>query len=896
MGLLPTGTVTFLFSDVVGSTRRWEREPGAMAKAMARHDDLMAGLIRARSGLLVKSTGDGVMAVFGAATDAVRTAVEAQVAVGSQDWSVEDGFSMRMGIHTGVADERDGDFFGTEVNRAARLMSAGHGGQILMSAVSAALVIDDFADLVDLGEHRLKDLSRTERIWQARVPGGLDQFPPLRTVDSVRGNLPVPTTSFVGRRDELDELEHLTETVRLLALVGVGGAGKTRLALELAARVSDRFEGGVWVVDLWQIDDPARIEDAIIGTLGLQYGQNRTTREILVDALGFSPVVIVLDTCEHIIDAVSDLAEFLIGRCPQLTLVATSREVLSSPSSVARSVDSLGVDAVELFEARAQATRGGFELTDDVRPSVERICVQLDGIPLAIELVAARTATLDPATLEARLGDVFRVVRGSGRGRVERHRTLEATIAWSHDLLDPAEQSLFDRLSTFLGGFNLQAAEKVCCDDLVVLEHDVIDVLERLVDKSMVTTIDDSRLGRRFRVLDTTRAFGLARLAATGGTSEWRNRHADYYAEWVSEVSRTAFGPQAGPVRRSVVAEIPNLRLAAEWATANEDLDTALRLAPIGNLLAAGDRFDAAEWLVPIVGLPGADEQPGFVDAVVGVAAQLFGAGELEPCVVLVERGMAVREDPALMGYLGPIYRALAFRTTPPDEAMIGLSWTMALRAFELSEKPLHQLMMIAPILFFLANPVDGDLDEFRRYWTEFERLVARQESEAMRVIAANAAGALAEVDPEAARPILEEAFDKSIELGMPGMTSRMRGYLARIDTTAGRPGQAARRLLDAIEDDAATGSWFMAWGWMHRLVPVLASAGLHDEAVILHHAIPPGRALVWVGDEPDEILTQARTELGPDEFAKLVAAGHRLDLDRANLIPWLRATVARLD
>lgn len=506
------------------------------------------------------------MAVFSLAGDGVRAAVDIQTAVGANEWSVEEGFALRVGLHTGVADERDGDFFGTEVNRAARLMSAAHGHQLLVSGATAGLVAGEIDGLTDLGEHRLKDLSRHERVWQVPVPNGPTSFPALNTVDGRRGNLPAPTTSFVGREAELDEFEALLAGCRLLTLVGAGGSGKTRLALELAARVSDQFEGGVWVVDLWQIDDPGQIEDAVIATLGLQYGQDRDGRQVLVGALDYSPVLVVLDTCEHLVEAVADLADFLIGRCPELTVIATSREVLPTSSALARPVEALG-EGVELFAARAGATRNGFTLTDSNRDAVDRICRQLDGIPLAIELVAARTATLDLAAIESRLHDVFRFVRGLARGQSERHSTLETTIGWSYELLEPAEQALFDRLSVFLGGFTLEAAERVCSDPEQIDELDVVDLLERLVDKSMVTTIDDDWIGRRYRLLDTTRAFGQARLAAENQTDTWLERHSRFYADWTRRVSSTAYGPEAGRVRREIVAEIPNLRSATEWPT-----------------------------------------------------------------------------------------------------------------------------------------------------------------------------------------------------------------------------------------------------------------------------------------------------------------------------------------
>ena len=467
----------------------------------------------------------------------------------------------------------------------------------------------------DLGEHGSRDSSDPERHRQAPVSGRATQVPPLRSLESGRGNLPIPTSSFVGRQQELDELEGLIERARLLVLVGVGGVGKTRLGLELAARVKPRFEGGVWVVDLWQIDDPEQVEDAIIGTLGLHYGQGRSPREILVDALGFSPVLIVLDTCEHIVDAVADLAEFLIGRCPQLTLVATSREVLASPSAISRSVDSLD-DAVALFVARAQATRGGFDLNSENEAAVERICEQLDGIPLAIELVAARSATLDPRTIEARLDDVFTMVRSSGQGRAERHRTLEATIAWSYELLEPAEQLVFRRLSVFLGGFTLSAAEHVCSGDgrcraprcggsartpgRQVHGHDD----RRPLDRPPFSTPrhhpgvqpGPTRRGRRCcRVEATSRHL----LRSVGGRG---------LADRVGSRRRHGFAARSLPKSQPEVGHRMVISVG--------DLDRALALAPLGRLLAQAERYDAAQWLAPVLELAGIDEHPTFVAAV----------------------------------------------------------------------------------------------------------------------------------------------------------------------------------------------------------------------------------------------------------------------------------------
>jgi predicted ATPase len=371
--------------------------------------------------------------------------------------------------------------------------------------------------------------------------------------------------------------------------------------------------------------------------LKLQYDADCSNRQVLVDALGFSPVLVVLDTCEHLIDSVSELAEFLVAQCPTLSLLCTSRGVLSSPSSAARSVDTLGDAAVELFALRAAHTRGGFELTEENRPIVEEICGQLDGVPLAVELAAARAATLDPAELLARLRDVFRVVRGASTGRAQRHQTLEATIEWSYRLLDLAERTLFDRLSVFLGAFTLNAAEEVCAgDDVDPL--DIVDVLERLVDKSMVTTVDERSLRRRFRLLDTTRAYAALQLDADGDTTQLRQTHARYFAASLIEAEPRIWGPTR--VRGRVLADLPNFRQAAEWAVETQDVEIAVALARLGRVLSNAGRFDGVDWLGHLAELSGFDDHPDALTALTALVGQHFFAGNLDRALTLLERGL----------------------------------------------------------------------------------------------------------------------------------------------------------------------------------------------------------------------------------------------------------------
>jgi hypothetical protein len=336
------------------------------------------------------------------------------------------------------------------------------------------------------------------------------------------------------------------------------------------------------------------------------------------------------------------------------------------------------------------------------------------------------------------------------------------------------------------------------------------------------------------------------------------------------------------------VAEIPNLRLATEWYVAQGDFDRAARMAGIGNLLVAANRFDTTEWLTSVVRMPGAEDHPGFVGAAQSVVGLMFGSGHLEEAEALARRALKMADDPGLHALMLPMLWTRADLSEPPDDSLIDQALDHAREAVAAADNRVMLIMVYPPLLLGLVER--GDVDEFQQHWSRYQDLVEAQDLEAVRVMAANGAGALAIVDPERARPILEDAYPRSVELGMPNMTSRLRSYLAAVETRSGDHHKAARRLLEAIEEDAATGSWFTAWGWMHRLVLVIAALGFREEAVVLHHAIPPRRALIWVGDSPTELLEQTRKELGQSRYDDLAAQGSRLD--GGELLRWLRGIV----
>src|SRR5271165_4514517 len=452
-GAAPSGVVTFLFTDVEGSTRRWEADADEMRAALAAHDEVLRRAIEAHGGWLFKHTGDGVCAAFASPRSAVDAAVAAQR---------ELELPVRMGIATGEAELRDGDYFGTVLNRAARVMAAGHGGQILLAESTAGLLSG--VDLVDLGPRRLRDLPTAIGVFQVRAPGLRTDFPPLRALDTNPGNLRPAATSFIGRESELDEVRAAVKTHRFVTLTGVGGVGKTRLALEVAARLADEFPDGVWVFELAAVADPAAVPDAVAAVVGITQQPGKTVTESVASALEGRSRLLVLDNCEHVVDSVPDLIEAILAASATVTILATSREGLGVGEEQLWRVPSLDVNsgtesaAVNLFVDRAHSVVSDFSLAQPGEAdAVVEICRRLDGIPLAIELAASRMASMTASEVRDRLDQRFRLLVGSRRG-LARHHTLRHAVAWSYELLDEPEKALLERCSVFAGGFDLRSA------------------------------------------------------------------------------------------------------------------------------------------------------------------------------------------------------------------------------------------------------------------------------------------------------------------------------------------------------------------------------------------------------------------------------------------------------
>jgi predicted ATPase/class 3 adenylate cyclase len=548
---VPSGTVTFVFTDIEGSTVRWDRDRAAMQDAVQRHDGIMRAAIAAHAGHVFKTIGDAFCAAFSLPEDAVSAMLAAQRALGAEDFAAVDGIRVRMAIHTGTADERDGDYFGPAVNRVARLLAIAHGGQVLLSGVTSDLVQGSLpaqASLRDLGEHRLKDLARPEYVYQLLAPDLAAEFPPLRSLNTMANNLPLQLTSFVGREAEIEKIAALLGQHRLVTLVGSGGVGKTRTSLQVAANQVDGSGDGVWFVELAPLSSGDSVPATIAHTVGVTLGDGDPITQ-LVAALKSKRMLIVFDNCEHLVEAAARVVSALMSGCPQIKIIASSRQALGITGEATFRMPSLPEpSALALFVERAQAVNDRFQLTENDAPIVADICRRLDGIALAIELAAARVKMLSPQQLRNRLDERFRVLTGGGRDRLPRQQTLRALIDWSYDLLDEREQMLFRRLGIFVNGFMLEAAVAVGGgDDLD--EFEVFDLVASLAEKLLVMAEPQGSAIRYF-LLESTRAYAAEKLTEAGERDRIAGRHLRYFRDWFAQVQRDADDFRATAGRR----------------------------------------------------------------------------------------------------------------------------------------------------------------------------------------------------------------------------------------------------------------------------------------------------------------------------------------------------------
>jgi predicted ATPase/class 3 adenylate cyclase len=653
--------VTFLFTDIEGSTQRWDADEAATDALMAAHDKLVRTVVEGQDGYVFATGGDGFAVAFERASEAVAAAVELQESFTSEEWASR-GLRVRLGLHTGEAVERDGDYFGPTVNRAARIMALAHGGQILLSTATAVLAPG--FETVDLGEYQLRGMARPERLHQVVKLGLARDFPPLRAERAAVHNLPVALTSFVGRQAEIEALAVRVSEARLVTLVGPGGAGKTRLAVEVVTDVEVDFGDGVFFIDLSAVSDPNLVGPTVAGALRLQLLD--PTPAALADYFASRQTLLLLDNCEHLLDACADVADALLGeRCPRLRILATSREPLGVEGERVFRVPSLDIEAeaVALFLDRARAVRPDLPVDIRSEATIAEICRRLDGIPLAIELAATRAAHLSLAEILERLNDRFRLLVG-GRRRIQRQQTLTAALDWSYDLLGPDEQLLLCRLAVFRGSFSLRAAEAVC-------HPKAMELLGSLVAKSLVLVSDDGE-NVRYRLLESVRMYAEQKLVETGESEQLWSAHRDWYLEWIESLPpervRCNFPILGMSPLAPLGTEADNLTGALEWCRQQGRYELCARLAiRMSSYWVAFVRLSEmmAWWRELDAGLPSEDRDHRAMALLLRSRAAWL-AGEWDEANLCSAQASALADDDSWVGSGAQYVQAICWAMIDP--------------------------------------------------------------------------------------------------------------------------------------------------------------------------------------------------------------------------------------
>jgi predicted ATPase/class 3 adenylate cyclase len=860
--------VTFLFTDVEGSTRLWDGAPAAMRSALGRHDAILRSSIESRGGRVFATGGDGFATAFLRAGDAVAAALDSQVELAKEPWTEEASLAVRMGLHTGAAEHRGDDFFGPVLNRAARIMSAGHGGQVLLSAATESLVRDELpagCALVDLGEHRLRDLGRPERIFQLVHPDLGRDFGRLRTLDAYPGNLPLQLSSLVGRDDDIERVGQALKDFPVVTLTGVGGVGKTRLALQVAAEVLPQFRDGAWLCELQMVRDPAGVVDAVAAVFRVSARPGQSLEESLVTYLQDQKLLIMLDNCEHLLRPVAGLVAAIEKGCPDVKVLATSREGLNLRGEQILGVPSLGVpdndadlggiagsEAAQLFVDRARAVKADFSLDVTNTASVGEVCRRLDGVPLAIELAAARVTAMNPAELARRLDRRFRLLTGGERVAVERHQTLRATIDWSYDLLSEPQRRLLARLSVFAGGCTLDAAEAVCAGDPIEAE-DVLDLLSDLVARSLVVA-DDQGPETRYRLLETIRQYGEERLGEVGETEDLRQRQARHYAEFASLVKSQIYGPEQLEWAARLARERDNLHLAFAYALDRQDVEAGFGLCQVPWLFMQVNElvdFDPAQLLA----IPGAAQDPGYPVALVksAILAWYRDADRQSALRLCAEAEAADKRLHGSLsewtGYGAQSLRAMIAQASGATEEAVEHYLTIDRRLR--TEAPALVAIGLGSLAMVVAwsNPNDA-----LRYATDGLAL-ARKSGVPYSIMHTleGLALALIATDPDRALALLEEAFGLATALGYESPGALYVGVFV-----AARLGQwpavlrAAERVL---HHQLRTGNFSIVY--MAAMVNLVARglAETHPETA----AVLQGAVGVLLADLPTDFASQVR-------------------------------------
>jgi predicted ATPase/class 3 adenylate cyclase len=824
-----TALSTFLLTDIAGSTRLWEEHGEAMGAALAIHDELLRSAITANGGVVVKTMGDGMLAVFTSPISAVEAALRAQRTLRDTGWGPTGPLRVRMAIHAGTAESREGDFFGQALNRDARILAIGHGGQVLLSAVATALARDRLpagVELLDLGSHRLRDLDRPEQVFQVAVADLPREFPALRSLSTRSSNLPVPLTSFVGRQRELAEVDRLLERNRLVTLIGTGGTGKTRLMIEVAGRVAQRFEDGVWLAELAPLADAGEIGPEIARALGVSELPGRPATDVVADFVASKELLLVLDNAEHLIEGVARIAERLLASAPGLRILTTSREALAVPGEAVVQVPSLtcpvssdavgsgsaaafdeasGTEAVALFTERASSVLPSFALTGTNVAAVSEICRRLDGIPLAIELAAGRVAAMSPEEIAGGLSDRFRLLTGGRRTAVPRQQTLHALIDWSWDLLTDEDRRLLRRLSIFSGGWTVPAAARVAGEpgsgDGVM---DAIDGLTRLVDRSLV--IVDRAATTRYRMLETIRQYAREQLIKSGEAAEIADRHLQFFAAMAEAAAPELRGPSMVDWLDRLDGEIENLGAALEWGL-EADPEVAIRMG-IAML---------AYWVARV---PSPDNQARVVAAV--AAARRILAGPPDPTPD--QRRLA-----ALL--LGEAARKWSL--SGQGDVAIGWADEAMTVATELGEPHALIVAMIGETTSRIFTGARGDA---LRWLEEIARIAAETDDfYSVAFTAAGVAGTLSGSDVDLAERLVALGVAAAHRTGNPHVIALAAMGQGRLLARAGRYDDARVRLQEGIDRFAEVGDERLVEAARSELAHTIRRAGQLDEAMAMY-------------------------------------------------------------
>ena len=847
----PSGVVTFLFTDIEGSTRRWEADPEGMRVALAAHDERLRETVAMHNGWLFKHTGDGVCVVFASPHSAVDAAVAAQRAL---------ELPVRMGIATGEAELRGDDYFGAVLNRTARIMAAGHGGQILLDGATARL-LSGF-DLIDLGTRRLRDIARRIEMFQVQAAGLRSEFPTLNTMDSAPGNLRARTTSFVGRESELVDVASALKAHRLVTLTGVGGVGKTRLALEIAAQLADDFLDGVWVIELAAVGDPAAVPEAVAAALGITQQPQMTIAESVATALEDRSRLLIFDNCEHVLDASADMVDAILARSATVKVIATSREGLRVADEQLWPVPSLDVrtSAVDLFVERAHGVAPGNSVNEDLG-AVTEICRRLDGIPLAIELAASRMQSMTAIEVRDRLDDRFRLLVGARRG-LERHQTLRHAVQWSYDLLDDAEKSLLNRCSVFAGGFDLVGAQAVTGSDD---DFATLDLLDALVRKSLLVA-DRSAGQTRFSMLETIRQFAEERIVQTGMADDARAAHARYFAGREADVLALWDSSQQRNAYEWFGIELANLRAAFRWAADRGEVDTAAAIAVystfLGNWL---EQYEPVGWAEELIE-PALALKHGRLAQLYVVAAQCFAIGRVDDALRYAEDGLAAIDS----GHFDEVpYQFEATLSGPyitkgePDK-WVALCRRMLARWPEAHTYALARLVIALTIAGYGDEAIEASAG----------LIIEQPDNPHVASLALLAYGAAhRDADPVAASDAFRQGLFIARDSGNRQMESNLAVNLSRLAVNAGNYVEVLDNLAPTIRNHHDSGSFSLLPQPLAVLAVALDRIGRYEPAATISKFASTGFTRAAF-PEICSAIDHLREVLGDEAYESLAGAG----------------------